>query len=135
MGSVLVRSCAFHHHLRMAWWGRRPGPSVTCSQWGWTPAMRVGSRAVPVNGSHCHETYSGAGTPAALERSPPAPPPPVECGRVVTLFLVSFCFVSIAIKRGQQWRQSLVIKLPPWVADDSRLCPADGVYTCHKLWH
>lgn len=87
------------------------------------------------NGSHCHETYSDAGTPAALERSPPAPPPPVECGRDVTLFLVSFCFVSIAIKRGQQWRQSLVIKLPPWVADDSRLCPADGVYTCHKLWH
>lgn len=91
-----------------------------------------------MNGSHCHETYSGDGTPAALEGSPPPPQeplPPVECGRVVTLFLVSFCSVSIAIKRGQQWRQSLVIKLPPWVADDSRLCPADGVYMCHKLWH
>lgn len=86
-------------------------------------------------GCHCHETYCGAGTPAAFERSPPAPPPPVEGGRVVALFLVSFCFVSIAVKRGQQRRQSLVIKLPLWVADDSRLCPADGVYTCHKLWH
>lgn len=40
-------------------------------QWGWTLAMWVGSRAVPVNGSHCYETYSGAGTPAALERSAP----------------------------------------------------------------
>ena len=73
--------------------------------------------------------------PCCTWEKPPAPPPPMECGRVVTLFLVSFCFVSIVIKRGQQWRQSLVIKLPPWVADDSRLCPADGVYTCHKLWH